>query len=77
MMSDNEKLIKKYEQEIMELQQMKPIDLTSADLSMYDADTREIILKCNDTMIKSISERIKIFQDMIKDLKQCDGDNGV
>lgn len=77
MMSDNEKLIKKYEQEIMELQQMNPIDLTSADLSMYDADTREIILKCNDTMIKSINERIKIFQDMIKDLKQCDGDSDV
>lgn len=77
MMSDNEKLIKKCEQEIMELQQIKPIDLTSADLSMYDADTREIILKCNDTMIKSINERIKIFQDMIKDLKQGDGDSDV
>ena len=69
----NEKLIKICERELLELEQIKPVNVDDLDLSMYDADTRETIINTADAMEKSINERIKYWKYLIADLK---GDNG-
>lgn len=70
----NEKLIKICESNLKELEQMKPVNVDDLDLSGYDADTRETIIKTYNTMDKTINEQIKYWKSMITDLK---GDNGV
>ena len=72
-MSDNEKLIKKCDREIRKLQQIEPIDLTDADLSWCDADTRDLIVSINDDINRSVKARINQLS-LIRDKLKSDGD---
>lgn len=72
-MTDNEKLIKKCDREIRKLQQIEPIDLTDADLSWCDADTRDLIVSITDDINRSIKARINQLS-LIRDKLKSDGD---
>ena len=67
-MSDNEKLIKKCDREIMKLQQIEPIDL-----SWCDADIRDLIVSINDDINRSVKSRINQLS-LIMDKLKSDGD---
>lgn len=69
-MRDSEKWIKILEHDLKCLQQEKPVTVDELDLTKYDADTREIIINTVNTMNQSYNERIKVYKDMINQLKR-------
>ena len=73
-MSDNEKLIKICEMELQELQQNRPASVDELDLSGYDDDFKETIIKCVNAMNQSYNDRIKYWESLLSELK---GDNNV
>ena len=73
-MSDNEKLIKICEMELQELQQNRPASVDELDLSRYDDDFKETVIKCVNAMNQSYNDRIKYWESLLSELK---GDNNV